>query len=111
MRGEYYLAIHIVRRIHRMILGRHARVVDQVMDVKFVGLKILSKLVNTSVLAHIQGNGFMLICILENFFQFGSCGWVSASGQDSKSLVAKDLDKTQSDSSKINQSEASIEVM
>ena len=94
-----------------MIFGRHARVVDQVMDVKFVGLKIFSKLVNTGVLAHVQGNGFRLVCILENFLQFGSCGWVSASGQNSKSLVAKHLDKTQPDSSKINQSEASIQVM
>ena len=53
-----------------MILGRHSGIVDQMMDTKFVGLKIFAKLVNTNVLANVKGNGSWLICILENFFEF-----------------------------------------
>ena len=93
-----------------MILGRHTSIVDQVMDTKLVGLKILAKLINARVLRHIEGDGFWLFCIFKNFLELRSGGGVSASCQNPKPFIAQNLDKTQPDPSKINQSEASVQV-
>lgn len=82
-----------------MILGSHASVVDQMMDRKVIGLKILPKLINTCVFGYIKGNGLWLICIFENFIEFRSRGWVPASRQNSKPFLAKDLHKAQPDPS------------